>query len=364
MAAQRLKIWGARFCLLWLFLFQLEVHVTAEPFSFLIGGAAVAGLSIFYGTFRYTKCKFYECCTDDWLLLNKTGLVKVMRQRLYGQHLAQQTVVAAIESHWNNKNPKKALVMSFHGWTGSGKNYLSSMIAESMFLKGLKSDFVHLFVSTLHFSNSNDIPLYQQNLRNWIHGNVSECERNLFIFDEVDKMPARVMDAIKPFLDHYDNLEGVDYRKSIFIFLSNSGGNEITQRALKYYEEGKIREKITLKEMEEILISDAYNTKGGLQMSELISRHLIDHFIPFLPLERRHVLLCIRDYIESRGFTPTDERITNIAESLQYFPQSSGIYSSSGCKRVAQKAELYLSNELEQERKRLKQMQINYDDEL
>lgn len=59
----------------------------------------------------------------------------------------------------------------------------------------------------------------QQNLREWIHGNVSLCERSLFIFDEVDKMPPKVMDAIKPFIDHYDNLEGVDYRKSIFIFL-------------------------------------------------------------------------------------------------------------------------------------------------
>lgn len=52
-------------------------------------------------------------------------------------------------------------------------------------------------------------------------------------------------------------------------------------------------------------------------MSELISAHLIDHFVPFLPLERRHILLCIRDYMLSHGFTPTDERVTAIADSLQ-----------------------------------------------
>lgn len=56
-------------------------------------------------------------------------------------------------------------------------------------------------------------------LRSWIHGNVSKCERSLFVFDEIDKMPAKVIDVLKPFIDHYEHLEGVDFRKSIFIFL-------------------------------------------------------------------------------------------------------------------------------------------------
>ena len=41
----------------------------------------------------------------------------------------------------------------------------------------------------------------------------------MFIFDEMDKMPPGVIGALKPFVEHYDKLSGVDYRKSIFIFL-------------------------------------------------------------------------------------------------------------------------------------------------
>lgn len=52
-------------------------------------------------------------------------------------------------------------------------------------------------------------------------------------------------------------------------------------------------------------------------MSELISAHLIDHFVPFLPLERRHILLCIRDYMLNHNYTATNDRITAIADSLQ-----------------------------------------------
>jgi len=41
----------------------------------------------------------------------------------------------------------------------------------------------------------------------------------MFIFDEVDKMPDGVLDAIKPYLDHHHDVHGVDYRRAIFIFL-------------------------------------------------------------------------------------------------------------------------------------------------
>lgn len=64
------------------------------------------------------------------------------------------------------------------------------------------------------------MPLVNQDqLQLWIRGNVSACARSIFIFDEMDKMHAGLIDAIKPFLDYYDHLDGVSYQKAIFIFL-------------------------------------------------------------------------------------------------------------------------------------------------
>lgn len=59
----------------------------------------------------------------------------------------------------------------------------------------------------------------QDQLQSWIRGNVSICPRSLFIFDEMDKMHAGLIDSIKPFLDYYELLDGVSYRQAIFIFL-------------------------------------------------------------------------------------------------------------------------------------------------
>jgi pantothenate kinase-related protein Tda10 len=60
--------------------------------------------------------------------------------------------LSTLSQRWSpGARRKKPLVMSFHGWTGSGKNYVTKFISESLFEKGLSSKFVHLFVSTLHF---------------------------------------------------------------------------------------------------------------------------------------------------------------------------------------------------------------------
>jgi hypothetical protein len=53
---------------------------------------------------------------------------------------------------------------------------------------------------------------FQIHLSDWIRGNVSLCERSLFVFDEVDKMPEGVLDAVKPFLDYHEQIDGVDFR--------------------------------------------------------------------------------------------------------------------------------------------------------
>lgn len=61
--------------------------------------------------------------------------------------------------------------------------------------------------------------LFQEQLQSWIRGNVSACPYSVFIFDEMDKMHQGLIDAIKPFLDYYEQVDGVSYRKAIFIFL-------------------------------------------------------------------------------------------------------------------------------------------------
>lgn len=55
----------------------------------------------------------------------------------------------------------KALTLSFHGMTGTGKNYVSNFIADSIFLKGIKSKYVHHFIGRMHFSDQSKVNEYK-----------------------------------------------------------------------------------------------------------------------------------------------------------------------------------------------------------
>ncbi|GCB69303.1 hypothetical protein scyTo_0001028 [Scyliorhinus torazame] len=170
--------------------------------------------------YYYLNCRFQECCTKDWIPLDVKGLEADLRRELFGQHIAIDVIPKAFEVFLSNKDSRKPLTISLHGWTGIGKNFVSKIIAKNLYKNGMDSKYVHQFVTGYHFGIAEHTSKYKQQLQEWIRGNVSLCKRSLFIFDEMDKMAPEVIDSIKPFLEYYSQLDGVSYRKAMFIFLS------------------------------------------------------------------------------------------------------------------------------------------------
>ena len=65
-------------------------------------------------------------------------------------------------------------------------------------------------------------------------------------------------------------------------------------------------------------------------------------YIPFLPLERKHVKQCIKDGLISNGYYKdvneiSDTKVQEIADELSYYPDGIQIFSTTGCKRVHEK---------------------------
>ncbi|CAJ0950678.1 unnamed protein product, partial [Mesorhabditis belari] len=320
--------------------------VGAEPLSLIVGVASVFGgglLVAFKGTLR---CKLFECCDAPYINPNFEILRNELRTKVFGQHIVLQNVVAAIETHWNGQ-PVKPLVMSFHGYTGCGKNYVASLIAENLYKNGMKSSFVHHIVASAEFPDISRIYEYEEKLRKQIHDAAQSCAQSLFIIDEVDKMPERLLSAIKSYMDYYQSVKGVDFRKSIFLLLSNKGASDILGITIAQHEAGKERAALRLNDFEGKVAHDSFNREGGLKMSEIISNHLIDHYLPFLPLERSHVEQCIGAYFELQHrpeLARQKDKVKLVADQLKYFPNDNPIYSSSGCKRVAMKADLIIAS--------------------
>jgi len=314
------------------------------------------------------KCRFKECCDHpSWFLRNVTGLKAAFSQKLYGQHLVTKSVHDALRSHLSKSKvnpPTHPLVLSFHGWTGCGKNHVAKLIAEHLYYEGLKSKYVKHFISTLHFTGCliDSCPdgakqvSYREFIQKEITSRVSSCPQSLFIFDEMDKLPIGLIDAISAFLDHSDSIDGVDFRFSIFLFLSNAGGSGIAKKSYEFYRAGKPREQLTMKDLETVIGLSVFNSKeGGLTRSSIVDHHLIDHFVPFLPLERSHVKNCVEDYLKEKRiiFGERDKAgvikvfkkkesvfIEKVLDELEF--DSFNLYSVSGCKRLSTKIEMLL----------------------
>ncbi|VDK60412.1 unnamed protein product [Gongylonema pulchrum] len=77
-------------------------EISGEPISVAIGVGAVATLLGSGFLSYFTRCKFFECCDRKWVEANDSGLRHAMRTRLYGQHLAKETLITAAVAHWNN----------------------------------------------------------------------------------------------------------------------------------------------------------------------------------------------------------------------------------------------------------------------
>lgn len=104
-------------------------------------------------------------------------LQKDLDRKLFGQHLAKKVILNALTRFISNPKPKKPLTLSLHGWTGTGKNFASKIIAENIYEGGLNSHYVHLFVATLHFPHASNLTLYKASAGGGILPGGAACGR-------------------------------------------------------------------------------------------------------------------------------------------------------------------------------------------
>jgi hypothetical protein len=76
-------------------------------------------------------------------------------------------------------------------------------------------------------------------------------------------MPPKVFDALVPFIHHPGKkFEGLNFKRAVFILLSNIGAGEITRITFKNWKDGRRREDLQFTDFEGSLQSEAFNNKG------------------------------------------------------------------------------------------------------
>ena len=333
----------------------------AIPLLPAVGGAAAVAAGIYMAV----KCKIDECCDSKWISCDEVHILlsKSFSEQFFGQHIAAKSLLSALTGYCNRETVKSAsrwkpLVLSLHGPTGVGKSHVSHLIADGLFKKGMRSNYVHYFDLATDLRTEKE----QSLLHDWILGNASLCSRQLFIFNEIDKADHHFsgsIDKLHKFFDYGAREGDIDLTNVIYIFAGNLGTAPLISYVTSSYRSGQLREEISDRSLELLLERAAFDQKAGLYQSEIVKRKLIDAFVPFLPLERIHVEKCIRAELEARflvegedglrkssvklSTNEEEEIISSIIDNLQFEPEHEHerFFAATGCKeiqRLVQKA--------------------------
>ena len=68
---------------------------------------------------------------------------------------------------------------------------------------------------------------------------------------------------------------------------------------------------------------------------------MVDFFIPFLPLELKHVVQCVMAQMEVGGLEPNQDVAYKVARDLNYFPKFEKVFCASGCKTITNRLHFY-----------------------
>ncbi|KAG5840944.1 prosalusin [Anguilla rostrata] len=271
------------------------------------------------------------------------GLEWDLYKNLYGQHLAQEIVSEAVVGFLQKDNPDMPLVLSFHGASGTGKTFVTSILGRHLYGAAMSSPYIHQFIPTLHFPLLDRVQEYRSALKRWVEGNLTACARSIFIFDEMERMPPGVIDVLVPFLGPSHVVFQTNYRKAIYIFISTAGQEVINKLALETRQAGKEREDIQLGDLETSLAQAVFHNKNsGFFQSRIISEKLVTCLVPFLPLSRWHVNRCARRELCQRGQCQRRDIVEAVGSSLTYTLENGQFFSNTGCKLVPAKVNLFL----------------------
>ena len=275
-----------------------------------------------------------EHCGEPWIKHDYERLEKQFEANLFGQHIASQTLFNLLKRYLDRWNYPKALVLSVHGPTGTGKTFSWKLIIETFYKLGASSSFVHFFKVHELYSLDRDFDIQANRLNNTVRSIINSCQYPILIFEDAHLMNPKLLDVIYPMIEHLPRVDRIYYNRAIFIFICNTGADMISDFILTELSQGRERESITLHEMHKFLHGDVMKNESPYRGTTFVSRNLVDAYIPFLPLERKHVKECVHAIMRNISAKFDEEFVDNIVNSVPYFPESNPLFSVSGCKRL------------------------------
>ena len=260
--------------------------------------------------------------------------------QLIAQDLATHTTLSLLADHIARiDHSDKALVLSFHGKTGTGKTYMSTLVARHLFLSASNepSPHAHHFHG-MKYSSAARVEQHKEQLYDGIVAAIAHCPYSLFVFEEIHYMHPDVLSHLLPLFSYHARHDQLSLTHATYIFTSNIGGAAIQKAAFDAERQHIARHDIAYPQLLSHITASFTSTP---QLQLLHSHAVVNHYVAFFPLFKSHVRQCVRLELEGRrasmirdgqlyDLTWDEHVLAFVASQLTYI----GPVSVAGCKGV------------------------------
>eukprot|EP00058_Branchiostoma_floridae_P014800 XP_002600288.1 hypothetical protein BRAFLDRAFT_118278 [Branchiostoma floridae] len=259
----------------------------------------------------------------------------------------------------------------------------------------------HKFIILDHFPHPGEAWQYREQVRDWVRGNVSHSDRqHLFVFDEMETVYPSLAEGLLSLLEE-------DTSNTMFIFIWSTEKLPMGRYLLQQISKGRSRESIREEEIQDLLsqlqvdtdssepsstnfastgktfaatvkkpsnipeghaavnhatmetatpstnddplnaVDSVSGRKGRILTGDVLGGKGPDlgrYFMPFLPLEREHVLKCAEVELAANGQAIATETAQRIVAEMQFYPRERPVFSKYGCKRLSIRVDISKEN--------------------
>ncbi|KAF2985006.1 hypothetical protein EK904_007166 [Melospiza melodia maxima] len=272
-----------------------------------------------------------ENLDDNLQKYDLDGLEKTMHREVFGQKVAVESIVELLKDYLATHVHNKPLVISLNGPTGVGKSHVGWVLAKH-FRSVMDNDFV-LQYFVMHHCPSGVAPLtcaidLSKKIADMVTRAEIEEKTPLFILDEVELMSPVLLDTLSRFFEPNQTNE---FLNAIYILISNLGGDEITKFITQNASTELLQQQRGAEELLSIIQPVLARVHPLWKAADII---------PFILLEKAHVINCFLEQMRREGLYPDQKHIENLANQLSYYTTGDKQYSSMGCKQVVAKVNL------------------------
>eukprot|EP00058_Branchiostoma_floridae_P014802 XP_002600290.1 hypothetical protein BRAFLDRAFT_66793 [Branchiostoma floridae] len=345
---------------------------------------------------------------NDGIHCSNSALEEELNQRLIGQHIAKRVVLEAMSGHLAGKHGSTPLVMSFYGPSGVGKTFLSRLLSRFLsqscgvrahefiiphhfphpgeawqyreqvrdWVRGnvSHSDRQHLFVfdemETVYPSLAEGLlSLLEEDTTNTMFIFIWSTEKlpmGRYLLQQISKGRSRESireEEIQDLLRQLQQVDADSAEPSATDFAYSGSGKTVAATAATVKKPGNVPEghaavdhdtmettppstnDYSLYAIDSVSVDS--NRQGCIWSGEVLGGKGPDlgrYFIPFLPLEREHVVRCAEVELAANGGVITTETVQRTVAEMQFYPKERPVFSKYGCKRLSVRVDISKEN--------------------